>query len=92
MTKEKIQENIQKDIKLSKEQIDKLNDVLGKEMVNELIEMVYKIENGVPTTKNHYGQYMVVLNRFNNNKILIGNLLILMGANKQGIMDALKLL
>ena len=79
------------EVKISEEQKIKLIEVLGKEMVDELIKTVNKIETGIPLTKNHYGAYMAILSRFGSNKILIGNLLVLMGANRQGVQDALKL-
>jgi len=78
------------EVKLTEEQKSKLTEALGKEMVDDLIKTVNKIETGLPLTKNHYGAYMRILSRFGANKILVGNLLVLMGANIQGIQDALK--
>ena len=88
---EKNQENTIPTSSLTEEQKTKLIDALGKEMVDELIQAINKIESSPPTTKNHYGAYMQILSKFGANKILMANLLILMGANKEGVKDALKL-
>ena len=79
------------EVNITAEQKTKLVDALGQEMVNKLVIEINKIETGVPITKNNYGAYMSILSRFGKNKILIANLLIILGANKEGVKDALKL-
>jgi hypothetical protein len=54
---------------------------------------VIKIESGLETTRNHYGEYMHILSRFEGGKrITIALALIRANANYRGVQDALKIL
>lgn len=77
--------------KLTEEQKEKIKEALGKEMMEELISTINKIETSTPTTKDHYGAYMQILSRFGKDKLLMANLLILLGANREGVKAAAKL-
>ena len=63
--------------------------------VNELSSVVDKIENEkFPTTQNHYGDYMGIIQRLGetkNQRATIAVCLILAGANEQGVISAFKL-
>ena len=64
---------------------------LGKQIVVDLEKQIEKIESSFPTTQNHYGNYMSLLSKFQGeNRLAMANLFVLMGANKQGVIDALK--
>jgi len=73
---------------------EKIKEAIGETLFNELQEQIEKIENSVPTTKNHYGQYMAILSHYGDEKKRIGlsNILLILGANRQGIIDALSVL
>lgn len=70
--------------------IKKLEEILGIELIKELRAQIEKIENSIPTTKDHYGDYMGALSRFEKNKLAMGNMFIILGANKEGIANALR--
>jgi len=64
---------------------------LGEESVVDLENKIEKIESSIPTTQNHYGNYMSLLSKFQGeNRMAMANLFVLMGANKKGVVDALK--
>jgi hypothetical protein len=54
---------------------------------------VQSIENGIATTRNHYGEYMAVLSIVDSSKRkrILADTLIACGANRQGVADALRL-
>jgi RNA binding exosome subunit len=68
-----------------------------KAALNEALELVkpivQRIEKSLPTTKNHYGDYMTVLSMDKDPMQMkkMAALLILAGANKEGVSAALKL-
>ena len=72
------------------EKDNQLKKIIGKDGFNQLIKSVTNIEDGIPTTRNHYGKYMGILSPFSN-KNEIAMLLIYLGANKEGVIDALKI-
>lgn len=56
---------------------------------------VAKIEGGIKTTQNHYGRYMALLSTMNQNKTtthILALALIEAGANRQGVLDAYKIM
>lgn len=55
-------------------------------------DTVQRIENGIATTRNHYGEYMAVLSIVDSpqRKRTLADTLIACGANKQGVLDALR--
>lgn len=62
------------------------------EVVNELRPVVQKIENGMRTTKDLYGEYMSLLASYPvDQRKIIAILLIKAGANIEGVKWALKL-
>jgi len=66
---------------------------LIEDLVTELKSSVDNIEKSLPTTKNHYGDYMAMLAMFDDNKRkVIALALVRCGANKQGVIDAYNLL
>lgn len=68
-------------------------EALFQEAVDELKPLVEKIEKEAPTTKNHYGTYMAVLLQAKETQVrkLTALALIKAGANKSGVLAALKL-
>jgi RNA binding exosome subunit len=68
-----------------------------KKALNEALELVKpivkRIEASIPSTKNHYGDYMAVLSMDKDPMQMkkMAALLILAGANKEGVSAALKL-
>lgn len=71
----------------------KLRGLLGEQMVDDVKTQIQKIEASIPTTKNHYGNYMSALNRFKGeNRVGMAQMFIILGANRQGVVDALKVL
>jgi hypothetical protein len=61
----------------------------------DVIDVVSEIENGVKTTKDHYGKYMQFLTPYVKDKIslyVISEALKIAGGNAQGINSALILL
>ena len=63
-------------------------------LVKTLRPAVAAIESDtVPVTRHHYGEYMALLSRFADDagqRKMLANALILAGANKQGVADALR--
>ncbi len=62
-------------------------------VVDALKSSVDKIELSIATTRNHYGDYMGLIMRFGDSadqRNMMARCLILAGANKQGVEDALK--
>jgi len=70
---------------------------LSKKQLDEYLEAfrttVQDIESGTATTRNHYGEYMAVLSIVDSprRKRIMADTLIACGANKQGVIDALRL-
>ena len=70
---------------------------LSKNELAEYLEAfratVRRIENGIATTRNHYGAYMAVLSIVDSakRKRTLADTLIACGANRQGVLDALRL-
>ncbi len=66
---------------------------LVQEVLDALTEFVARVEASVATTRNHYGDYMGVIMtpETMEERRAIAKCLILVGANKQGVADALKL-
>ena len=64
-----------------------------KQVIEELKPIVAKIEAGYQTTKGHYAQYMGVLSVYKEPSARknLAACLILAGANKEGVRDALKI-
>ena len=73
---------------------NKLKEMLGSDVVNQVKDSINSIENSIPTTKNHYGQYMAILSKYEDKQKQIGlaKILIALGGNQQGILDAIKLI
>lgn len=71
------------------EQKQKLKEALGEKDYNDIVSQIESIEKSIPITKNHYGSYMAILSKAPD-KRLYANLLIILGANKQGVLDALR--
>jgi hypothetical protein len=71
----------------------KLRQALGSQFVDELKGQIKQIETSVPTTKNHYGQYMAILSQGKTpqQRKVTAMTLIVLGANKQGVLDALNI-
>jgi hypothetical protein len=69
----------------------KLEGIFGPQLVNDLREQINKIENNIPATKYHYGDYMALLSQFGSNKENMAKILIVLGANAEGVTSALKL-
>jgi hypothetical protein len=66
---------------------------LLNDLASDIKPEVFKIESGLETTRNHYGEYMQILSKFEGNKrILISLALLRANANYQGMQDALKIL
>ena len=77
-----------------------------KSSVDEAIELlkpvVKEVESSIPTTKNHYGEYMGIISSISEKfqsvddsltlRVVIGRLLIKAGANSEGVQDALRLM
>lgn len=75
-----------------KELEQKLRDNLGNEYVDSIKADIAKIESGMPTTRGHYGQYMALLSKFPaGNRVALASMFVVLGANKQGVIDALKI-
>ena len=72
---------------------NKLKELLGSDVVEQLKKLIFEIENSIPTTKNHYGRYMVILSKYQDKQKQTGlaKILIALGGNEQGITDALGL-
>ncbi len=68
-------------------------DETTREIADVVRDHVAEIEASVPTTRNHYGDYMILLvqlaDDLSHRKIL-AEALIKFGANKQGVVDALE--
>ena len=76
------------------EAMDPKLEELISELAGDLKEMVQQIEARPKTTQNHYGQYMGLLSGMAKNKghaQIIAAALIEAGANRQGVVSALKL-
>lgn len=72
---------------------EKLKIALGENLFNDLKNSIDNIEKSVPTTKNHYGNYLNILSNIPKEKREnYATMLILLGANVFGIKDALELL
>lgn len=82
----------QKGNKLDTIQTNKAKELLSqvKEMLGPIVE---RIEKSPATTKNHYGDYMVVLSHAKSQEGMkkLAAMLILVGANEEGVANALKL-
>ncbi len=63
-------------------------------LAEDVKPQVEQIEKSLPTTKNHYGDYMSLLSNFKDNKTLALMMLALIraGANRQGVHDAYKII
>ena len=72
------------------ELVKKMEAALGPEIVKDLREQIAKIENSIPTTQNHYGDYMAILSGFGGNKAKAAEIFIILGANRIGVENALK--
>jgi len=62
-------------------------------LVDALKDVVTGIEASVATTRNHYGDYMGLIMRFGDDadqRSMMARVLILAGANEQGVADALR--
>lgn len=62
------------------------------ELADGLRDIVAGIEKGIMTTQNHYGKYMSILSMPKTEKARnhFGHALIEAGANRQGVIDALR--
>lgn len=71
---------------------DEMAELLTK-IVEDIKPIVAKIEKLPPTTRNHYGDYMAVLSQTEEPRIRkrLAAILVIAGANEQGVADALKL-
>lgn len=69
-----------------------IENALTPEIEQELKKAVSVIEGGVPTTKGHYGVYMSILSRAKDKRSreILAEVLLKVGANKQGVEDALR--
>lgn len=71
-----------------------LKQQLGEDIFNSFLKLVKDIETQPPTTKNHYGDYMSALSKFQKKeeREQMALFLIFLGANKDGVIDAMKIL
>jgi hypothetical protein len=71
-------------------------DTLIADLAEDFRPQVLKIEASIPTTKNHYGQYMSLLSQMakdDKNLAMVFSLaLVKAGANREGIKSALRIL
>ncbi len=69
------------------------NEKMIQEVVDALKGFVIRTEASVATTRNHYGDYMGVIMAANTTeeRRAVAQALILCGADKQGVGDALRL-
>jgi hypothetical protein len=69
---------------------------LIREAAPDFIPAVQDIEKSIKTTQNHYGRYASVISQLakgdKNKSFFYGACLIEAGANRQGVIDALKIL
>jgi hypothetical protein len=73
--------------------LDKVRKAIAKD--NDIINLVKSIESGIKTTQNNYGKYLQILGKYNKNKAFCYGLalgLIDIGASKEGVNSALKVL
>ena len=69
-----------------------LKAIIGEKPFNAMIEQIKRIETSVPTTKDHYGDYMAALSGMNKEtKYDAANLMLYLGANQEGLKNALRL-
>ena len=68
----------------------KVREAFGSDLVAQLEGQIKRIESSIPTTMNHYGDYMGLLSSFGDKKEAMAKILILCGANSQGVTDALR--
>ena len=65
-----------------------------QEVADSLKDLVEKIEGGIATTQNHYGDYMNIIGAVSKgdreSADIIAQALILAGANERGVSDALR--
>jgi len=77
-----------------KSKADKLKELkrlLGADLVEGLQKEIKKTEGSFETTKGHYGEYMAILNKFPKSQWRqMTALLIFLGANRQGVIDAVR--
>lgn len=71
----------------------KTQDELLQEALNLIKPIVVRIESSLPTTKDHYGDYMGILATAKNpeERKKMAMVLIIAGANKNGVLAALAL-
>ncbi len=77
---------------MKQETEQKIKAILGDGFVEDLKTKISEIESAIPTTKDNYGKYLAILSGSGKNKGTIASLLVLLGANKLGVIEALKLL
>jgi hypothetical protein len=64
-------------------------------MIDELAPVMAEVHALPETTQNHYGFYMTILSKYQDNRgmaLVLGYALVKAGANRQGVGDALKVL
>jgi hypothetical protein len=75
----------------NKEKEEKIKLLVGEKTYNDIKNLITKIETSPPTTMCHYGDYMIILEKFKGDKKLCAELLILLGGNEEGVRSALSL-
>lgn len=66
---------------------------LVQQIADTFKDYVAETEASIPTTRNHYGDYMGLMLRFADDagqRAILAKALVKAGANKQGVADALK--
>jgi len=75
------------------ERLVRLKELMGADLVEDLQKQIQKIESGIPTTKDNYGKYMVILEKFPRNQWReITAILLFLGAKRKGVISAVQVL
>jgi Mg2+ and Co2+ transporter CorA len=73
---------------------NKYDEQVLKDVADDLRGLVSDIESGIKTTQNHYGRYLSIITHIAGDNIdvasIIAAALIMAGANRKGVNDALK--
>jgi hypothetical protein len=62
-----------------------------EQLAEDLKDYVQKTEESLPTTQNHYGEYMRFLSLFKGSRDIIATALVMAGANRAGVASALRI-
>jgi hypothetical protein len=73
---------------------NKYDEQVLKDLADDLRGLVSEIESSVKTTQNHYGRYMGIIQQVaKGDKVaatIIAEALVIAGANKKGVRDAMR--